>query len=693
MRHGVAMRITTVRIIVQVAVFAIFLTFVFTTVFANLNDYPALKDWVSKFLEIDPLVAIATALTTHTIYKGLIWALVLLIPTLFLGRIFCNWICPYGIIHHFVGWVLNTRNARQRIESNRYRRLYQVKYYILGFMILAAVFSTLQIGLLDPICLLHRSFTGSILPALNLPAPVQKGLRIGEPKYHQLGWVIGLILLFLVGMNLVIPRFFCRVLCPLGALLGLLSRFAVWRIERDPNKCTDCDLCLQSCEGASDPHKQLRKSECFVCFNCLEDCPHDAIRFSLLPARSHEISYPDVPIRRAVLAGLAGVLFYAFTKTSGRTTRDFSTKVVRPPGSVEEQEFLKRCIKCDQCIRVCPTNVLQPAWFESGIEGLWTPVMNFRMGYCQLNCTACGQVCPTGAIQRLTVEQKLGYERVPEALGGQGPVKLGTAHYDHGRCLPWSKNIPCVVCEEVCPTSPKAIHSEYRRLLIRDGEKRVVSATDTTVTVADAPRPGEAVGRRSLFRRDQFRGDQTTTYWVEVVHTDGTTEVHRILGNDADTLLIGQTDASGELRNGAVFARRPDRGAEVNIHLRFKVPKIDTELCIGCGICEHECPVVGDRRAVYVTAEGETRSQNYNDRERNRSLRLLKTADAGQAPATRRSLLSLSGMIAAAGTRRSGLGSSCGSTARTDPGADASRGAGPSHSVDLVALVRARQSA
>lgn len=613
------MRITTVRILFQTVVMALFLTFVFVTTFTHLDDVPALKFWVSKFLEIDPLVAIATALATHTVYKGLMWSLVLLVPTLFLGRFFCNWICPYGIIHQFTGWLFNIRSAKQRIEANRYRRLYQTKYYILAVMLVAAAFGSLQIGLLDPICLLHRSFTVSILPSLNMPAPVAS--YFGDAKYHQWGWIVGVMIVVLVGMNLVIPRFFCRVLCPLGATLGILSRPAVWRIERDPAKCTDCDLCLQSCEGACDPHTNLRKSECFVCFNCIEDCPHDALSFAFLPKRAHEVAWPDVPQRRAMLAVAAGVLFHPFTKLGGKTTADFSANAIRPPGTVEEQEFLKRCIKCDQCIRVCPTNVLQPAGLEAGIEGMWTPVMNFRIGFCQLNCTACGQVCPTGAIQRISIEEKMGLGEYAR----QGPVKLGTAHFDLGRCLPWSKNIPCVVCEEVCPTSPKAIHSEYRQMLIREGKKQVVSATATTVTVADYPPPGKAFGEAAAFRPGEFRGDRTTSYYVQIVHRDGTTETHRVLNNDADTLMIGEVDpASGQVVDGSQFVRVPQRGEVAAIHVQLKLPKIDTELCIGCGICEKECPVVGDRRAVYVTAEGETRSQAYPGRDRNRSLRLMK---------------------------------------------------------------------
>ncbi len=339
-------------------------------------------------------------------------------------------------------------------------------------------------------------------------------------------------------MNLVIPRFFCRVLCPLGAFLGVLSRFALWRIDRDLTKCTDCNLCLRHCEGASDPQAALRKSECFVCFNCIDDCPEDALSFKLVPVPVHkkvvgsikagtawlfgrkviskipetEIAAPDVPKRRWILAGVVGVLTYPFLRYSSAVNkRSFHHKAIRPPGTVAEEEFLERCIKCDQCINVCPTNVLQPSTLEEGgLEGLWTPVMDFKTGFCQLNCTLCSEVCPTGAIQKIDLAQKLGLGKYKE----QGPIRLGTAFFNQGRCLPWAMQTPCVVCEEVCPTSPKAIGTYV----------------------------------------------ETITRW------DGT-------------------------------------------KVMLNKPYIRPELCIGCGICERECPVMDDP-AVYVTAIGETRSKD-----------------------------------------------------------------------------------
>jgi polyferredoxin/formate hydrogenlyase subunit 6/NADH:ubiquinone oxidoreductase subunit I len=586
--------------------FGLFVAFVLLTTFANLDRFPGLRYWVGKILEVDPLISISTAITTHTVYKGLAWSLIVLIPTLFLGRFFCNWVCPYGTLHQFTGWLFGLLKPKEGIEANRYRKHQHVKYYILIAMLFAAVFGSLQIGLLDPICLIYRSFTGAVVPAAQMPVP----RLFGDYRLHQGAWLIGFILFGLVAMNLVIPRFFCRVLCPLGALLGVLSRFAWCRIERDASKCANCTLCLTNCEGACDPHKQLRMSECFVCFNCIEDCPEGALSFQLLPPKKHEITHTDIPRRRAIFAAIVGVLFFPFVRSSGRSTRGFSSKVIRPPGSVEELEFLKRCVKCDQCIRVCPTNAVQPAWFEAGVEGLWTPIMNFRIGHCQLNCTACGQVCPTGAIERISVDRKLGAGEFSD----KGPIVLGTAHFDTGRCLPYSKNIPCVVCEEVCPTSPKAIHAEPQRRSVRDGKKMALAATDNTVRVGAWPEAGQPVGEPVLFSANQWRGDGATEYFILVRHKDGVTETHRIVGNDTDTLMI----ESG-------FARPPEPGALVVIQIELRIPRIDISLCIGCGLCEKECPVVGDRRAVYVTADGESRSQHHNDPDRNRSVSLMKT--------------------------------------------------------------------
>ena len=317
--------------------------------FLLITDLRYLKGWpVSLFLEATPLVAVATALTTHTIYRNLVWGLVIIAITMMLGRVWCNWMCPFGILHHIFGVIGNRRNTKQMIEVNRYRKIYAIKYYILAAMIamaslwiipttidapgkiwqvyrstelkqsgLSRVFaavgsgiaqsadehklgnSSLQIGLLDPIALTVRSMTTSVLPTVNKATESV----YTEPREYWQAWVVGLIFIGFLFANWWIPRFFCRAICPLGALLGLFSRFSLWRIDRDPVRCTDCDLCLKSCEGASDPQADLRKSECFVCLNCIEDCPHDALSFRFLPRKASEVTYPVVGRRELAPGG------------------------------------------------------------------------------------------------------------------------------------------------------------------------------------------------------------------------------------------------------------------------------------------------------------------------------------------------------------------------------------------------------
>ncbi len=451
------MRITHIRIVSQIFFFLLFSFFAFVTQFGYLKGYP-----VSLFLEADPLVAIATAITTHTLYQGLLWSLVILIPTLLAGRFFCNWICPYGTLHQFIGRLFDRRSRKERLESNRYRQVFALKYYVLTGMLVAAAFGSLQVGLLDPISLFSRSVTLSVLPTLDMAT----GWIYLQPFLHQLAWVVGFLLFFFLSANLLLPRFFCRVLCPLGATLGLLSHFSLWRIDRDSEKCDNCELCRERCEGASDPQARLRKAECVVCLNCLDDCPRDALSFKMLPPPAREVSLPDLNRRGVIFAGVTGLLFFPFSRSSGDLTKNFRKEVMRPPGAVAEPEFLARCTKCAQCIRVCPTNVLQPALLEGGLEGIWTPVMNMKMGYCELNCTLCGQVCPTGAIQKISIPQKLGLGEFADL----GPVRTGTAFFDQGRCLPWAMDIPCVVCQEVCPISPKAIFSREVEITDRWGK-------------------------------------------------------------------------------------------------------------------------------------------------------------------------------------------------------------------------------
>jgi polyferredoxin len=443
---------------------------------------------VEGFLLADPFVAAMTLLSTHTIYRGLAWSLVVLALTLVFGRVFCGWICPFGTLHHFFGWIFPSRYLKgtRRLDANHTKWWQTGKYYLMLGFLAAAVAGSAIGGLLDPICVAVRAIGMGVLPALQYfgirtsDAAASTNLRplqnsadaaqdffastvwtSNQAYFHQT-WFIVFFLVAILFMNRFIPRFWCRALCPLGAFLGVFSRFALFGMEKDHSKCTDCNLCLVHCQGADSPQGGVkhRQDECHMCLNCESACPEDVIKFRFLPKLKGSIAKTDLGRRTVMASAAGGAMAIPGMRIANWPDRAYDPKVIRPPGSVEEREFLERCIRCAECMKVCPNNALHPAFFEAGIEGLWTPIPIPRIGYCEFSCVLCGQVCPTGAIQKITEKAKMGI--------GQKPISIGTAMYDQGRCLPWSMATPCIVCEEFCPTSPKAIWAEDVEIPKRD---------------------------------------------------------------------------------------------------------------------------------------------------------------------------------------------------------------------------------
>jgi ferredoxin len=425
--------------------------------------------------------------------------------TFVFGRWFCGWVCPLGTVHNFFTSLRGAR-LKEKLEAGEYSSWHKAKYYVLAALLGGALVGVNLAGWLDPFSFFFRSLGTAVYPAVNDAIvrffgwiydanPGIGPVRVtaaSEPVYeflhghflaalqpHYFGnLLIGFLFVAAVALNFLRARFWCRYVCPLGALLGVVGRTPVVRLSRAAEACNDCRLCLADCQGGANPHAGgWKAAECFYCFNCKSECPQGAIKYGagdrfLSPAfgrRERQATKNDgLPHsldlgRRQVLASGAAGLGAAFLFHTGPLggLRSFNPELVRPPGARREDEFLARCIRCGGCMKVCPTNAIHPTMSEAGLEGMWSPVLKMTIGYCEYECTLCSQVCPTGAIRPLEVTEKQ-------------KLKIGLAYIDRNRCLPYAYALPCIVCEEHCPTPKKAIWLEEAQVLGASGARVAV---------------------------------------------------------------------------------------------------------------------------------------------------------------------------------------------------------------------------
>ena len=412
---------------------------------------------INSFFRADPLVAASYLTATRSFSWLLLPALLTLACTTLLGRFFCGWLCPLGTVLDLVTGRIKKSAPLRVLKGN-------LKYWLLLPLLSSAFFHVNLAGILDPIAILVRALTFFFYPLLG--GAVRSGWvglyrLIGERRdllapgfgllrdhllpfretYYPLAFLSAGLFLAIVFIERYESRNWCRNLCPLGTLLGLFSRLSPFK--RNPAQlCGDCKACRSVCPTSFDG-EELRQEECILCLECLGACRLDRVQFSWSVKGS--TGTPYLPERRVLLGGLlSGVLLSG----SFRFRRpEAEARLLRPPGVQSEQEFLHKCVRCGECMKVCLTGALYPAIAQAGVEGVFTPVITPRLGYCEYNCTLCGQVCPTAAIPSLPVTQKR-------------RAVIGKAVFDKNHCLPYAKKTNCIVCEEHCPIPQKAIRSE-----------------------------------------------------------------------------------------------------------------------------------------------------------------------------------------------------------------------------------------
>lgn len=336
----------------------------------------------NAWLRLDPLLALANWVAVRSPGARFWPAAGLLLISVAWGRVFCAWGCPVGALLDLQTTLLRKAGYR---GYRRLNKLPALNLVVLALVIVSAAAGWGAVtGLLDPLVFAHRALT--FVRAGRLPET----------------------LLVVLALGLVAPRFWCRFLCPLGGLLGIVHRpVRLWRGQGR------------------------------------------GVEFPLLP-ESRASAKGDGPrySRREFLGLLAGGLVVSGGAPAVPAVRPRGgERFLRPPGALSERRFTAACVRCGECIKVCPTRGLLPALTEAGLGGLWTPHLVPRVGECK-RCMLCGKVCPTGALRP-----------IPVAL-----MKLGTAAVDTSACWAWNGTRPCRVCVDRCP----------KKIISRDAQGRPV---------------------------------------------------------------------------------------------------------------------------------------------------------------------------------------------------------------------------
>jgi len=396
-----------IRIVSQFIFFSLFL-FIFIR---SLDPFLPKRNY---FLKFDPLIFLTNM---QFKFSFIIPFFLIIILTLIFGRFFCGWICPLGTAIDTIDFLMKkirslTSKPLIRFKTRKFHIKYPISLFILGSILITVIFTPPILQFFDPDIWIIRIFSLSN---------------------------IGIVFLIILALfSLLSCRLWCKYICPLGAFYGLFSKASFFKLTI--NKCTNCTLC-NSCpmDASYFSEKTIFAHQCILCFNYEYKCPQEGFSFSTPFSRALDQSRRSF-LKQAgiVLSGLlSGSILSILIKTK-------NTKLLRPPGVLKERLFIERCLRCFQCVRSCPNQVIKITKLDEGIENIFTPHLEFTEYGCDYNCQVCQIVCPNYAIplQPLNVKQK---------------TRIGIAIINKDLCVVYSKDINCLVCEEFCPIPDKAI--------------------------------------------------------------------------------------------------------------------------------------------------------------------------------------------------------------------------------------------
>lgn len=408
------------------------------------------------------------------------------------GRIYCSVICPAGVLQDIINRLFCIGKKKKKgVRRFAYHKpLNWLRYPLLGITAILAVFGFSGLCLLlDPYSNFGRIASNLFRPVVMWGNNLLADLLMKVDNYSLYHVTIStvttagvvaacVVLVLFIVMVILRGRLFCNTLCPVGALLSLISRYSFFHISFDKEACTHCGNCEHTCKAEAINSKDLTvdTSRCVDCFNCVSSCAKGGLQYRLqppvfkketaaaVPADMMHAEQTEINSRRTFLATgatLAASLPVVSAiaegiekcegegdcgkgKGKGKGHKDRKKwPPLTPPGSLNLERFKDKCTGCHLCVTRCPSQVLRPAGLEYGFDYMLKPRLAYISSYCNYECTVCADVCPTGAIKPLTKEEKI-------------TTQVGIATFFINRCIVKTEGNDCGACAEHCPT--QAVH-------------------------------------------------------------------------------------------------------------------------------------------------------------------------------------------------------------------------------------------
>lgn len=438
-----------IRVTVSVILFALI-----TLYFLDFADYlPKQFKVLTEIQFIPALLAL-----------NVIVLIALLALTFLFGRVYCSSVCPMGVFQDVVAWFSKKLKKKKRYTFSKAKNL--LRWIVLGITLVTFLFGfTFLLGLLDPYGAYGRIVTHIFRPAYLAGNNLLESIftSFGNFTFYKVGiyslsvfsTIIALITLLVIGfLAWKNGRTYCNTICPVGTVLGFLSKFSLFKIQLLNEQCNPCCLCAFKCKASciDAKNKEIDYSRCVTCFNCLEACKRNAVKYTLaIPKKKKENNAPALtsennkPIDESKRRFLSTTLITSVAAGSLLAQEILPKRELKrqtpiaPPGALNFERFREKCISCHLCVSKCPSRVIKPAFLEYGLGGMMQPKLYFDHGFCNYDCTVCSDVCPTDALITLTQEEK-------------HHTQMGRVNFILENCIVYYDETNCGACSEHCPT-------------------------------------------------------------------------------------------------------------------------------------------------------------------------------------------------------------------------------------------------